>query len=406
MIYFETYGCPSNKADTEAMKVLLGDKVCEDMGKADIVIINSCGVKGQTERKILKRISRLCNEKKVIVTGCLPKITEKIDIRASLMGINVSDIVSVVSEVERGRHVEMVLDRHENKVLLKRHSHLISIIPISEGCRGACTYCATRFARGSLHSFPKEDIVGVIENAYASGSQEFHITAQDTGCWGQERKKTLADLMSSIEAIEGDFFIRVGMMNPDSICDFLDELVCTFTHRRIYKFLHLPIQSGSEKILRDMGRRYEKEDIFEIVNAFRRKIDDLYLCTDIIVGFPTETEEDFSETLDFVARLRPDKINATMYSPRPKTISSRMKDMPDRIKKERSRTLFRLRMDIARAINQRYVGHKFSCFIDECGTKRNLGRLFNYKPVVVDGHLGERKEVEIVDCTPTYLVSR
>jgi len=147
MIYFETYGCPSNKADTEAMKALLEGKVCEEVDGADIVVINSCGVKGQTERKVLRRIAELCNEKKVIVTGCLPKITENIDGRASLMGTNISDIASVVAEVEAGRRVKRILNTHENKVLLQKRFDLITIIPIGEGCVGACTFCATKFAR-------------------------------------------------------------------------------------------------------------------------------------------------------------------------------------------------------------------------------------------------------------------
>lgn len=406
MIYFETYGCPSNKADTEVMKALLGARVCEKEEEADIVIVNSCGVKGQTERKILKRVSLLCDKKKVIVTGCLPKITERIDGRASLLGINVSDILSAVSEVEKGNRVVNVRDRHENKASLQRRFSLITTIPISEGCLHVCTYCATRFARGSLHTFPKKTIVGVMKDAYASGAREFHLTGQDVGCWGHDSNETLPHLLSAIREIEGDFLIRIGMMHPGGIMNILDDLTDAFMDERIFKFLHLPIESGSEKVLRDMGRRYTLQNVFEIIQAFRRKIERLYLCTDIIVGYPTETEEDFKETLDVIARLAPDKVNATMFSPRPRTVASRMKDMPDRIKKERSRQLFRLRMGIASQINSDYVGKRFSCFIDECGIQRNMGRLLNYKPVLVDGNLGEKKVVEIQDFTPTYLISR
>jgi len=255
-------------------------------------------------------------------------------------------------------------------------------------------------------SFPAKDIVATMEKALLSGAREFHLTAQDTGCWGGDRGETLADLLLRIEEMKGDFFVRVGMMNPDNVIDFLDDLVSAFLHPRIYKFLHLPVQSGSERVLSDMGRRYSREDVLEIVSAFRKKIKGLYLCTDIIVGFPTETEEDFLETLDFVAQLAPDKINQTMYSARPKTLASSMRQIPDWIKKERSRLLFKLRMDIAQSINREYVGKKFSCFINECGKKRNSGRLFNYKPVVADGFLGETREVEISGCTPNYLLSR
>jgi threonylcarbamoyladenosine tRNA methylthiotransferase CDKAL1 len=406
VIYFETYGCPSNKADTEAMKALLGEKVCETEEEADIIIVNSCGVKGQTERKILKRVSQLCEKKKVIVSGCLPKITERIDSRASLLGINVSDILSVVSEVEKGNRVVNVADRRENKVLLQKRFSLITTIPISEGCLHACTYCATRFARGGLHSFPKKTIIQVMRDAYESGAREFHLTGQDVGCWGHDLNETLPDLLSAIENMEGDFLIRIGMMHPGSIMNILDNLTDAFMNERVFKFFHLPIESGSEKVLRDMGRRYTIQNVFDIVQAFRKKIERLYLCTDIIVGYPTETEEDFKDTLEVIARLAPDKVNATMFSPRPRTAASRMKDMPDRIKKERSRRLYRLRMDIASQINRRYVGKRFLCFIDECGMKRNMGRLPNYKPILVDGNMGEKKVIEISDFTPTYLISR
>ncbi len=403
-IYLETYGCTMNKADSEIIKALLRDEITEDFTKADIVIINSCGVKGPTEHKIRKRIKEIQSyNKSLIVAGCLPKISE---VDTNVIGTNVYDIVEAVQKVKSGEKVSILKEEKKNKLCCPRIGDGVNaIIPISEGCLGSCTYCAARFARGHLFSYPAEAVVRTAHNFIGQGYREIEITAQDTGCYGVDHGVRLPSLLERLCALEGEFKIRVGMMNPNHALDILDDLLDVYKDEKIYNFLHVPVQSGNDEILELMGREYQTREFLQICAAFRKKFPDLYLCTDIIVGFPTETEEHFRDTLALVRTIQPDKINVTRFSPRPRTEAAELPQLPDWIKKERSRALYRLRMDISLKINRKYVGKSFQVLINQRGTVRNtmVGRTFNYKPVICVGSLGEFTSVTIKSAQPTYL---
>jgi threonylcarbamoyladenosine tRNA methylthiotransferase CDKAL1 len=403
-IYLETYGCTMNKADSEIMKALLKDQLTEHYEEADLVIINSCGVKGPTEHKIRKRIKEIQAENKpLIVAGCLPKIS---DVDTNVVGTNVYDIVEAVKKVEQGQPVRIIKEEKENKLCYPRSGDNVNgIIPISEGCLGSCTYCAARIARGRLFSYPMESIVKTAETFIAHGYRELQITSQDTGCYGMDHHERLPSLLQNLVHIEGKFRIRVGMMNPNHVLDIIDELIDVYKSEKIYKFLHIPVQSGNDEILQLMNRTYTATQILDICQAFRKAIPDLCLWTDIIVGFPTETEKQFADTVELVRKMNPDKINVTRYSPRPNTQAAAMSQFPDRIKKERSRALHTLRMDISLKINTAYIGKSFEILINKQGVVQNtmIGRTPNYKPVVCTGSLGEFKTVTIKSVKPTYL---
>lgn len=403
-IYVETYGCTMNKADSEVIKALLKDQITKDINEADIVIINSCGVKGPTEHKIRKRIREIqALGKSLIVAGCLPKIS---DLDTNVIGTNVYDIVEAVHKVTQGERVSIIKEEKENKLCYPRIGDSVTaIIPIAEGCLGACSYCAARLARGHLFSYPVESIVKTTEQFIGEGYKEVQITSQDTGCYGLDRKDRLPFLLKKLVQIKGKFKIRVGMMNPNHVLDILDDLIEVYHNEKIYKFLHIPVQSGSNELLEIMNRKYTISEFEEICSAFKRKFPRLCLWTDIIVAFPTETEEQFADTLDLVRKIQPDKINVTRFSPRPNTKAAKMPQFPDRIKKERSRTLHTLRMDISLKINRQYTGKSLEVLINQEGKVRNtmIGRTFNYKPVVCTGDLGVVKTVTIKKAEPTYL---
>lgn len=402
-IYLETYGCTMNKADSEIIKALLQDQLTEDFDKADIIIINSCGVKGPTEHKIKKRIKEICDKNKpVIVTGCLPKISE---VDTNVIGTNVYDIIEAVEKVKRGQKVRIIREEKENKLCYPRIGDSVNaIIPISEGCLGSCTFCAARFARGYLLSYPVESVVKTAETFIAQGYKELQITAQDTGCYDSDGER-LPSLLEKVVNCAGKFKIRVGMMNPNHALRILDGLLDVYENEKIYQFLHIPVQSGNDEILHLMDRKYTVTEFIGVCSAFRKRFPDLYLCTDIIVGFPTETEEQFKDTLELVKKVQPDKINVTRFSPRPHTTAAKMPQIPDWIRKERSRSLYRLRMDISLKINQQYTGKSLEVLISQKGkvTGTMIGRTFNYKPVVCTGELGEFKRVTIKSAKPTYL---
>jgi len=410
MIYIKTYGCTFNKSDSQAMMHILGKRVADSEDQADIVIFNTCGVKLQTENKVLKDIRAMLGKKRIIVAGCLPFIDPDAipnDVDAVMGPDQIQNIASIVDDVEQGRRLRLA--RHEikcPKLLPQCHRGVTAIIPISLGCKGSCTYCATKFARGDLRSYPRQEIVSGIEALYKEGYREFQLTSQDTGCYGMDIGSDLPSLLSSISALDGDFRVRVGMLNPNHAFKMLDELLESYESDKIFKFLHLPVQSGSDSVLKDMNRFYTTDNYLEMVDAFRDRYPGIYIATDIIVGFPGESEEDFQMTLDLTIASRPDKVNITRYSVRPGTVAADMKQFPDRIKKDRSRVLSRLVHNISGEINQGYVGKDIDVLVVEEGKKgRMVGRMENYKPVICDGYKGEFKKVRISEATSTYLVA-
>ncbi|KYK32663.1 MAG: hypothetical protein AYK19_15245 [Theionarchaea archaeon DG-70-1] len=403
-IYLETYGCTMNKADSEIIKALLHNQITDNFDNADIVIINSCGVKGPTEHKIRKRIKEVQNlGKTLIVAGCLPKISE---LDTNVVGTNVYDLPEAVERVTQGQKVNIIKEEKQNKLCYPRiGDNVKGIIPISEGCLGACTYCAARIARGHLFSYPVESIIRTAQAFVAQGYRELQITSQDTGCYGLDTNERLPSLLEKLVQIEGKFKIRVGMMNPNHVSDILDDLLDVYHNEKIYQFLHIPVQSGNDEILELMSRKYTVNQFLEICQTFKKEFPNLCLWTDIIVGFPTETEDQFNDTLQLVKKIQPDKINVTRYSPRPNTKAAKMPQFPDRIKKERSRKLHKLRMYISLKINNQYVGKPFEVLISEKGLVEStmIGRTFNYKPVICTGELGEFKKITIKSAKPTYL---
>ncbi|MHC1609173.1 MAG: tRNA (N(6)-L-threonylcarbamoyladenosine(37)-C(2))-methylthiotransferase [Candidatus Methanofastidiosia archaeon] len=410
MIFIKTYGCTLNKSDSQSMKYYLQDEITDSLDDADIIIFNTCGVKGQTEHKVLKDIAPYVGKKKVIVAGCLPLIHYGAipeNVEAIIGPDQIPKIASIVDSVRQGNKVREIKQASCMPMPLPQvRDGVVAIVPVSLGCMGSCTYCATRFARGKLRSYALEDISREVSMLVKEGYKEFQLTSQDTGCYGIDIGTSLPELLATLAEISKDIRIRVGMMNPNHALMQLDELLEAFDAPNIYKFLHLPIQSGSNTVLRDMNRKYNVEEYMFVVDAFRDRFAGLYLATDVIVGFPRETEEDFERSLDIMYRSFPDKVNITRYSARPGTISSKFPQFPDRIKKDRSRILSKIVHKHSLEINKRYIGKQFDALIVEKGKRgRCVGRLNNYKPVICDGKIGLFTKVMIKDATSTYLIA-
>ncbi|NPV49909.1 MAG: tRNA (N(6)-L-threonylcarbamoyladenosine(37)-C(2))-methylthiotransferase [Candidatus Methanofastidiosum sp.] len=412
-IFIETYGCTQNKGDSEILKYLLKDFLVDSIDEADTVIVNTCGVKGQTEKKIVLRISSLLENKRVIVSGCLPKINlQAIDERVSgIIGTNDLDhIVEVVLSEDKKIFISEDNRRLGPKTSFKkiRDESTSAIVQISEGCAGGCSFCCTRFARGSVHSFPIDDIVKEVSEALSNGYKEILFTSQDTAAYGIDTGETLINLLKKTFSIDDKFMLRLGMANPNHIKEFEKELVEVYKDPHMYRFLHVPVQSGDDKVLSDMNRRHTVKEFLDTVSLFRKNIEDLYLCTDIIVGFPTEDESAFENTYKLIEKIRPDKINLTRFSPRPGTDSSKMKQIPTWIVKERSRRLNLLRKKISSEINRSYIGRSFEALITEKNRDGTFtGRIYNNKPVILeDAVVGKFTGVDIEDATSTYLIGR
>ncbi|MCX8170832.1 MAG: tRNA (N(6)-L-threonylcarbamoyladenosine(37)-C(2))-methylthiotransferase, partial [Candidatus Bathyarchaeota archaeon] len=288
-----------------------------------------------------------------------------------------------------------------------RFNRAIEIIPIAEGCLGSCSFCCVRFARGRLFSYPKELIVGGVREAVSEGVKEIWLTSQDNGAYGLDIGTNLVDLLRECCRISGKFFIRVGMMNPNHVIKLLPDLIGVYKDERIFKFLHLPVQSGDNNILKMMNRRYTVEDVKAIFNAFKKELPDITIATDVICGFPGESRESFEKTLELMKEIEPDVINISKFFPRPNTPAARMKQVESKEIAYRSRLMTNVANNISIKRNKRWIGWRGEVLIDEKGPGDSwIGRNYAYKPIVVrsgEDLLGKLINVKVTEIHINYL---
>ncbi len=414
--YLKTYGCKLNQTDSELIRGLLKDYQESSKEEADFVILNTCGVVERTERKILKEAADLKKKgKKIIISGCLPLISfEECDkIADGIIGpTNISSITLIVEKVLKG---EKAINIKKNKIdksnlcLKKKREEretCSAIISIAEGCLGSCSYCATRFARKELVSFDIQNIVKEAEIVLASGFKEIQLTSQDLSVYGMEKgKQILPELLKELVKIEGDSRIKLGMMNPGHALKMIDRLLKAYESDKIYKFIHIPLQSGDDELLKKMNRGYSASDFITVAQTFKKKFKDGIIATDIIVGHPLETEESFEKTIKVIKKIKPDVIHIFKFSKRKGTPDFNLKDYPDRIKKERSRILTELFESLNLEKNKKYLNKKFNVLIVEKRKGKYLARTESGRAVVLDrGEIGTFTKVKIVDYRWNYLI--
>ena len=418
-VFIYTYGCTFNKADSQIMAGLLTNEnnisITENVEDADIIIVNTCYVKLPTESKVINKIKDLQKDfpnKKIIISGCMvevdPKKLETIGENCSWIGPHqLNNTVDVVKKTYDGQITRKTGFSRDSKVCLPKISDnpYVHVIQICEGCLGTCSYCCTRLARGKLISYPIKDIMKEAKQAIENGAVEIELTAQDTSAYGKDTGETLADLIREVSNIEGKFKIRIGMMNPNNIGDGLDDLVDAFKSDKVYNFLHLPIQSGSNKVLNEMRRNHTVEEYKNIVKKFREGIPNLTLATDIIVGYPTETDEDFIETLNLVKDLQFNIMHISKYRHREGALSSNLDEIPDNVMKSRSKELTDIKYKITEKENEKFLNSVMNVLVVEKGKKGGfIAKSDSYIPVVVDGvSVGDFVSVKITDVTSTYL---
>ncbi len=417
-VYIDSYGCTFNKADAQIMAgVLLENEIdiVDSIEKADVIIVNTCYVKLPTENKVVYRIQKLQNDypdKKIIVSGCMveidPEKLEKIGPNCSWIGPHqLNKSADVVSKTYCGEVIRETGFSKESKVGVPKLSDgsKIHIIQICEGCLGACTFCCTRFARGPLNSYPIKDIVGEAEKAIENGACEIQLTAQDTAAFGRDSGEKLSDLIKEVANLDGDFRVRVGMMHPKNILDDADEIIDAMKHPKVYNFIHLPIQSGSDKVLSDMRRGHTLNQYLDVLSKFKNEIPDLTLAVDIIVGYPTETDDDFDSTIKFLHDVKPSLIHLSKYQHRKGAISSSLKEIPRDVMKKRSKFLSEIKSKITEEENKELVGSYQNVLVIEEGSKGGfIAKTDSYIPVIVDNvELGTFVRVKITQATSTYL---
>jgi threonylcarbamoyladenosine tRNA methylthiotransferase CDKAL1 len=418
--YIETYGCTANLGNSQDLARALQEMghIPSSLDEADAVIVNTCAVTEKTERKIVRRLSLLQGER-LIVAGCLPVAIPESVCRISCrerLGLLNRSSAARISEIYNDSHNYSDAHSHDSpsqsqdflmhSPALETGQDLCAVVNVAEGCNGSCSYCIVAKARGRLKSCTSEDVARKVEKLLARGTVEVQVSAQDTAAYGLDIGTNLGQLLERLAVIPGDFMLRVGMMNPNSALLIKDQLLRAYQSPKIYSFLHIPVQSGSDRILRSMGRRYSAANFLEVVGAFRSAHPEITIITDVIVGFPGETDEDFIATLDLVKLLQPDKVNITRFSARPGTAAARLYDMPDRIKKDRSREMTRLWLKIAAQRNQRYEGKIIAARITERGRDGTMkARAENYLGIVIKGRPrpGSPVRVVVTECNPFYV---
>lgn len=405
--YVESYGCTMNFGEGEELSErmnALGYSRVQTADEADIVILNTCTVVETTEKRMIKRMNELkAQGKEVVVTGCMAKVQPgRVEIR--LPG-------SLIVPPEDYWDFSRRISEHYGcgTPIDVRSDEKTAIIPIAQGCRGNCTYCITRFARGTLKSYDASTIKERFDRFVDNGVKEILITAQDTGCYGADTGTDLGDLIRLLLTKEGDYRIRVGMMNPNSLRPVLNSVLDAFEDERVYKFLHIPVQSGSNSVLAGMKRHYTVEEFLSLVDSIRTRYPNISIATDLIAGFPGETDEDHKKTLNLIEKLRADTINITRFSPRPGTVAFDMPQINGRILKERSSELTDMKNKTEGDVNSAMVGKTYSALVSEKSADGSvIARTDNYRPIAIkeDIPLGTAVTVEVTESHPTYLIGR
>jgi len=418
--YIETYGCSANQNNSEILAGILsqhGFIITNNQEIAEIIILNTCVVKEKTEGKIKRRIQDLkleSNSKLIIITGCMPetdaKKLKKLSPKIIFLGTHhFKEIINLIRDWQENKldwkkQEEYLTQKNEIKLKLPKmpKNKLISIHQISEGCLGNCTYCKTRLAKGKLFSYPREEIIKSIELDLQQGAKEIWLTSQDNAAYGLDTKKhELPKLLENILELKHKFKLRLGMCDPNNILPILNELVEVYKNPKMFKFIHIPIQSASNLVLKNMNRFYSINDVDKIINKFKKEIPDIVIATDIIVGYPTETQEDHENNIGFIKNYKPDVLNISKFSSHKQTPAGKLKVLKNSIIKKRTSELMKVHRETAMENKKRFLGKIIKVFINKkIGEHLHQARDDNYNIIYLKCEkedLGKEKEVKIIN---------
>ena len=416
-IFVEAYGCSASFADSEMISGLIlngGHTLVDNSSESDLNIIVTCSVKDATANKMIHRIKSL-KSKPLVVAGCFPKAekntVEKFAENASLLGPNsLGKTLQVIDSTLNGKKQVSLEDSDLSKVGLPkvRLNPVVGIVEIASGCMSECTFCQTKLSKGDLSSYRLGDIVRQVQTEINEGCKEVWLTSTDNGCYGFDIGTDLPSLVNAVVEIPDDFMIRVGMMNPMYMPRIKEALIESFDNGKVFKFLHIPVQSGSDKVLHDMKRGHTVNTFREIVKRAKERFGNFTISTDVIVGFPSETEEDFQKTVNLLDETRPDVVNLSKYSARPGTEAAEWEQIDVIEIKRRSKKIFEQVNKISLDNNKKWIGWTGKVLFDEKTNEGVKGRNFAYKPIFVRNQvdIGQYHTVEITDVTVNSLLGK
>ena len=380
-----TYGCQQNEADSEKIAGMLhesGYDIVKEPAFADVIIVNTCAVREHAEERALsitggyKHLKNARPHLKIGVCGCM---VSKSDMSEKIK--KSYPYIDFVFGTEKLAHLPEILYRSYEKkkrifvpndgeiqiaegLPVIRESTFRAWVSIMYGCNNFCTYCIVPYVRGRERSRRPEMIIEEVRGLVESGCKEITLLGQNVNSYGKEfgGECNFATLLSRLCEIEGDFTIRFMTSHPkDASFELIDIMA---KNEKIAKHFHLPVQSGSDRILKEMNRHYNKETYLSLVDYMREKMPDIAITTDIIVGFPGETEEDFEDTLELMKRVKYDMIFSFIYSPRTGTPAAKMEQLPEKVKTDRMNRLLALQNELLAEKNEAYVGKTLRVLVE------------------------------------------
>ena len=404
--YGETYGCQQNEADSERIRGILiesGYEIVSDAEGADVVVMNTCAIREHAEQRVFGNLGALTHTKrrhegqKIFLCGCMAGQTVVTDrIKKSYPHVDgvfsthhlwqfAEILYKVLTSGKRVFYIEDEPGSIAEGLPQMRDNKLKAWVSIMYGCNNFCTYCIVPYVRGRERSRQPEDILAECRSLIESGAKEITLLGQNVNSYGKDLAcgVDFADLLNAICAIPGEFLIRFMTSHPRDAGKKLFDTMAA--NPKIAKQLHLPFQSGSSRVLKAMNRHYDREKYLEAVNYAKSVMPDLVLTSDVIVGFPGETAEEFEETLTLIDQVRYDSLFTFIFSPRPGTPAAKMEDItPKEEKNRRFDRLCALQNSISEQIHQSYVGKTMRCLVD--GTDKDLltartegGRLVRFR---------------------------
>ena len=421
--YLKTLGCQMNEHDSEIIVGILtnlGYQQTEDHKQADLILYNTCSVRENPERKVYGQIGSLRMQKEqnpdliIGICGCMPQQKAELDkILETLPHVdlvfgthNIHRLPELLERVQTEERVVEVWDDTEEiaeELPIRRANRFKAYVNVIYGCNNFCSYCVVPYTRGREKSRRPQDILAEIKQLADEGYKEVTLLGQNVNTYGADlsQKTSFAELLALINDHSGIERIRFTTSHPK---DMQEELIAAMAHLpKVCEHLHLPVQTGSDRILKRMNRHYTSAYYLDLVARIREAIPDISLTTDLIVGFPGETDTDFEKTLELIAKVRFSSAFTFIFSPRPGTPAAQICDqVPDEVKKERIYRLIELQNQISLEYMQAQVGKIEEVFVDEITGKTNKlsGRTRTNKQVLFSGSpdlIGRLVQVKITE---------
>ena len=431
-LYIRTYGCQQNVADSQRIRGLMhlyGYEDAADENSADVIVFNTCAVREHAEDRVFGNIGNLKNLKRqrpeaiVAIGGCMVQQQTVADtIRASYPYVDVvfnTNRISALPEqildlIEKGkRQIVPACDRYtlnEDAPVLRDGESLRAFIPIMYGCDNFCTYCIVPYVRGRERSRSPEAIEKEFRECVAQGYKDIMLLGQNVNSYGKglEEDINFPKLLRRLNAVEGDFVIRFMTSHPKNATKELFDAIADC--EKVERHIHLPVQCGSDRVLKAMNRHYTVKEYLGLLDYARSVVPDLYVTSDIIVGFPGETLEEYEETVDLIRRAGFYAIFSFIYSKRPGTPAAEMPDdTPHGVKADRLNALNEVQRLVTAEIEERQIGHRYrGLCIGSAGEGKSVVRLSSNGEVTADGTwpVNEFCTVEVTDYKNRRLYGR